>query len=146
MDPMQVSSACPDGQRWICSSCLAPWAHPGGASATPLLAWHNPGEGTVLICLSGVQVALSAHSFPPALLCYMPPLPSCGGHSTTPLHLPADLHSAFPEGKRRSFVAVPTPDSPWSQHLIPAKSLAQTHGTVVTVKMEGVSTGKTEKK
>ncbi|XP_041275287.1 CCN family member 5 isoform X1 [Onychostruthus taczanowskii] len=58
-------------------------------------------------------------------------------------HLPRDARA---EGKRKSFVAMPTPDSPWSQRLIPAKSLAQTHGTVVTVKMEGVSTGKTERK
>lgn len=41
---------------------------------------------------------------------------------------------------------MPTLDSPWSQRLIPAKSLAHTHGTVVMVKMEDVSIGKTEKK
>lgn len=146
MDPTQVSSACPYGQRWICSSCLAPWAHPGAGSATRLLAWHSPSVGTVQICPAGMRVALSAHFFLPALPLPRAPAPQLPGTHHHPSPSPIGLHSAFPEGKRRSFVAVPSPDSPWSQRLIPEKSLARTHGTVVTVKMEGVSIGKTEKK
>lgn len=107
---------------------------------------YQPDTTTVLICLSGMQVALSAHVFPLVLPLPCGPAAQLWGHTATPLHLPTNLRSAFPGEKRSSFVAVPTPDSPWSQLLILAKSLAQTHGTVVTVKMEDVSIGKTEKK
>ncbi|XP_027501836.1 WNT1-inducible-signaling pathway protein 2 isoform X1 [Corapipo altera] len=50
--------------------------------------------------------------------------------------LPCPARSVPGEGKRRSFVAVPTLVSSRSQRLIPAKSLAQTYGIVVLVKME----------
>uniref|UniRef100_A0A8C3UR73 Cellular communication network factor 5 n=1 Tax=Catharus ustulatus TaxID=91951 RepID=A0A8C3UR73_CATUS len=69
------------------------------------------------------------------------------GDPEAALHAPSLPGAArsVPGEKRSSSVAVPTPDSPWSQLLILAKSLAQTHGTVVMVKMEDVSIGKTEK-
>lgn len=47
----------------------------------------NPSVNTVLICLSGVQVAPPAHFFSPALPLPHAPAPSYGGHTTIPLHL-----------------------------------------------------------
>ncbi|KAM8996896.1 CCN family member 5 [Ara ararauna] len=52
------------------------------------------------------------------------------------------LQDAGAARKQRSFVAVPTLVASQSQHLIPAKSLAQAHSTVVLVKMENTSLGK----
>ncbi|KAJ7403579.1 WNT1 inducible signaling pathway protein 2 [Pitangus sulphuratus] len=63
-------------------------------------------------------------------LCMLRPCPAL------PAAFPAEHPGTHTEGKRRSFVAVPTLVSSRSQRLIPAKSLAQTYGIVVLVKME----------
>lgn len=109
-------------------------------SATPLINLaHSPSADTVQNCLAHMQLALSRARH---LHCHMPLLPRHGGHATNRLHLSVTLRSTFPEGKRRSFVAMPTLVASQSERFVPAKSLAQAHGTEVSVETEDTSLGK----
>lgn len=131
---LQPGWTCPCGRGCACSSCLGTL---GLGSSIPFISLARPWcKHTAQLPRSHAASTFLLHV---PLLLHVP-APQTRGARHHPSSTPS-LCSAFPEGMRRAFVAVPTLVAARSQRLAPAKSLAQAHGTAVSAEMEDLSLG-----